>query len=155
MNLTIYQSTDIERIILRVYSFITSSHKVGLSASLFLSVNFLRILSVIFHWHFRFFRNAIFPTYTGLLFFVAKSLKSSGFYKIEAKIRTNNFFIRDSEFNMRLNFLALFFLRKKPSKLSSCKNILNLELFLFNFSFCSFLLKGILKNVKRDNITQT
>ena len=88
----------------------------------FSKVTFLCILIEILQWQFRFSRNCTFPSYNGHLVSFANSLRSSSFYKSEAKFGTNKFFIRASNFNLRLSFLTSFF-HKKPSKWSSSSSM--------------------------------
>ena len=100
--------------------------------------HFFCILRVIFQWQFHFSRNGVFPTYNGILVFCANSLRSSSFCKSEDKVGIGKFFIRVSNFNLCQGFLTRFF-DKKPRKWSSSKSLLNIGIFLFKFSFSSFL----------------
>ena len=157
------QSTDKQKIVLRIYS----TQKPDIlqhQSSIGIAILILNCFSLICRfekkWSFSIsgvfkcnflvavlpFQKQSFPTITGHSVFSADSLRSSSFYKSKAKIETDKFFIRTSSFNLRLSFLTRFFHRKR-SKWSSSKHFLNLKLFLFNFSISSFLFGGNLKNI--------
>ena len=77
-------------------------------------------------------------------YFFANPLRSSSFYKSEAKKDRQ---IKASNLNWRLSFLTHSF-HKKPIKRKSSKNFRNNELFLLSFSFSSFLLEKNFKILK-------
>ena len=106
----------------------------------------LCILSVIFHWQFRFSRNRIFPTYNGHSVFCSLFFKGPQFLqKVSRNIDRQ---ISSSNLIWRLSFLTRFS-HKKPRKRCSFKTFLNNKLFLLSFSSSIFLFKENFKILKR------